>query len=147
MSMIIQPVFGPYAPEAPASVNGPAAVRQSEEEQSPARTPVVDEYIPEEVQEPTGRYWLGKDEDGQPRIYFDDPEKGGAKPETCTGNTDAVDREIERLRQKKSDLEQQISSAADDAEVKALERELAQVERELSQKDTDAYRRRHTVFS
>ena len=34
-----------------------------------------DEYIPEEKSEPFGRYWMGKDEDGQPKVFFDDPEK------------------------------------------------------------------------
>lgn len=45
------------------------------------RKPVMDEYIPEERREPSGRYWMGKDEDGQPRIYFDDPERAADAPE------------------------------------------------------------------
>ena len=122
----------------------------------------MDEYVPEEKQEPSGRYWLGKDEDGQPKVYFDDPERAvdkpsgvpapekkaeGDKKERCTANTDQVDREIERLKKRKETLEQQIRSQTDDAKIKELERQLAQVERELAQKDNDAYRRQHTVFS
>ena len=66
--------------------------------------------------------------------------------EKCTGNTDRVDREIEKLKRKKKELEGQIHSETDDKKIEQLEKELAQVERELSQKDNDAYRRQHTVF-
>ena len=54
---------------------GTTAVQKPEEDQGRPRRPVMDEYIPEEKQEPSGRYWLGKDTDGQPAIYFDDPER------------------------------------------------------------------------
>ena len=75
---------------------------------------------------------------GQPKIYFDDPErapdsperpedpldakacgqdkdargpeKKGEKEHVCIGSTDKVDREIERLRKKKEELEQRIST-------------------------------------
>lgn len=136
--------------------------------------PVKDEYVPEEKQASCGRYWLGKDEDGSPKIYFDDPEaaeapaapdapraedgdgsppapeKSGEKvpeEERCVANTDKVDREIKRLREKREELEQRLSSETDEAKVRDLERKLAQVENELSQKDNDAYRRQHTKFT
>ena len=156
----------------------PEVQRPDGGEREPSRKPAMDDYVPEEKREPAGRYWLGKDEDGQPKIYFDDPERAadavegpeqrpkaddpeqervaaapekraadGKKAETCTGNTDRVDREIEKLKQEKERLEQQISAQTDDGKIKELEQKLAQVERELSQKDNDAYRRRHTVFS
>ena len=148
---------------AAAGVKAAPEIPQSEAEASAqARAPVVDEYVPEEKQEPSGRYWLGRDEDGRPKVYFDDPERAdgespdapapapkaeGDKAERCTGNTDQVDREIERLRRRKETLERQISSQADDVKIKELEGKLAQIERELAQKDNDAYRRQHTVFS
>lgn len=70
----------------------------------------------------------------------------GAKK--CTGNTDKVDREIKKLKEKKEQLEQQIRMAAGDEEkVRDLEKALAQIESELSQKDNDAYRRQHASFS
>lgn len=69
------------------------------------------------------------------------------KSESCTGNTDKVDREIEKLKQKKAKLEQQIQTATDPGKKETLEKQLAQVERELAQKDNDAYRRAHTSFS
>ena len=139
---------------AAAGMKEPLQVQQTEPE-SPiqSRTPVVDEYVPEEKQEPSGRYWLGPDEDGRPKVYFDDPERTDDEPsdarkaERCTGSTDQVDREIERLKKRKETLEQQISAQTDEAKIRELERKLAQAERELAQKDNDAYRRQHTVFS
>ena len=120
--------------------------------------PVMDEYIPEEKQEPTGRYWLGKDENGQPKIYFDDPEQGkdakgsdkkvpGEKADSCTCSTDQVDREIEHLKKRQQELERQINSETDSKQIEELRKKLAQVERELSQKDNDTYRRQHATFS
>ena len=135
---------------------------------TPARPqkPVMDEYVPEEKGKPSGLYWVGKDEDGTPKIYFDDPEqdKGGDNPEPkaadapkekangkkaeiCTGNTDQVDREIEKLKKEREQLERQINSETDEEKKKNLELKLSQVENELRQKDNDTYRRQHTVFS
>ena len=148
---------------AAADVKAAPEARQSGAEASArSRVPVMDEYVPEEKQEPSGRYWLGRDEDGRPKVCFDDPERADNKPsdapapakraagdkaERCTADTDQVDREIERLKRRKETLEHQISSQTDDVRIRELERKLAQVERELAQKDNDAYRRQHTVFS
>lgn len=139
--------------------------------------PAMDEYISEEKQESAGCYWPGRDEDGNPKIYFDDPGRDAGhsrKPEELSGvddteknkkakgpdkkaeddkeesvtcNTDKVDREIEKLKKKKSELERQLGSETDEGRIKDLENELAQVERELSQKDNDAYRRQHAVYT
>lgn len=182
---MIQAISGPISNGAPAAAAGVKALPEVRwpdgGEREPSRKPATDEYVPEEKQEPAGRYWLGKDEDGRPKIYFDDPERAadavegpeqgpmadaqerdqgaaapekraddGKKSETCTGSTDRVDREIEKLKREKERLERQISIETDETKVKALEQKLAQVERELGQKDNDAYRRRHTeitVFS
>ena len=62
-------------------VLGASKVQKLEvEAQSRQLKPVMDEYVPEEPQEPSGRYWMGKDEDGQPKIYFDDPERAAEAP-------------------------------------------------------------------
>ena len=62
-------------------VLGASKVQKLEEEsQSRQPKPMMDEYVPEEPQEPSGRYWMGKDEDGQPKIYFDDPERAADAP-------------------------------------------------------------------
>lgn len=112
------------------------------------RIPVPrDEYTSSEKSgvKPSGLYQLGQDKDGSRKIIFDDPKKSEEK---CVGNTDKVDREIEKLKEKQQQLEQQIRSAAGDEEkVRELEKKLAQVEGELRQKDNDSYRRQNTSFS
>ena len=158
-------------------VLGAPKVQKSEgESQSRQLKPVMDEYIPEEPQEPSGRYWMGKDEDGQPKIYFDDPERAADAPrqpedapeaeepdpegqgtkgpegkkdkgETWECNTDKVDREIEKLKKKQQELEQRLNTETDEAKIKDLERQLSQVEQELKQKDSDTYRRQHAVYT
>ena len=158
-------------------VLGASKVQKPEEEaQGRQLKPVMDEYIPEEPQEPSGRYWMGKDEDGQPKIYFDDrsraadapkqpedapeaekpkqagqgaegPEGKKDKDEVWECNTDKVDREIEKLKKKQQELEQRLNSETDEAKIKALERQLAQVEQELKQKDNDTYREQHAAFT
>ena len=135
-----------------------------------------DVYIRSEKsgKEPVGLYRIGQDENGSRKIFFEDPDKAdradgkeepkaekadGKKPkvdgdsqgkpaEVCIGNTDKVDREIEKLKEKKRELEQQIQSASgDERKIQELEKKLTQVEQELSQKDNDTYRKQHSEFS
>lgn len=71
-------------------VLGASKVQKSEEEsQGRQLKPMMDEYVPEEPQEPSGRYWIGKGEDGQPKIYFDDPERAADAPKQPEGTPDA----------------------------------------------------------
>ena len=130
--------------------------QQPEEAQGRLRGPGVDTYAPGEKQEAFGRYWIGKDEEGQPKVYFDGmgqdrdvdgPKKEGQKEERCQGNTDRVDREIEKLKRKQEELEQRLRTENDAGRARDLERQLAQVERELRQKDNDTYRRQHSTFT
>ncbi len=142
--------------------------RGQTDEKSSDKIPVPqDEYISSEKSgdKPSGLYRIGQDEDGRKKVFFDDPKRSDSadgneqpkvkpdapeKPEEkkCTGNTDKVDREIRKLKEKKKQLEQQIKEASgDDKKVKELEKKLAQVENELSQKDNDAYRRQHSTFT
>lgn len=121
-----------------------------------------DEYISSEKSgsKPSGLYRLGQDENGNPKVMYDDPkrvakakdvqpkEEPVKKAEKCTTNTDNVDREIEKLKEDKKQLEQQIKAAAGDKEkVKVLEKKLVQIEGQLSQKDNDTYRRQNAVIS
>ncbi len=156
-----------------------------------------DEYISSEKseKEPTGLYRIGQDDNGNRKIFFDDPNmddratakekmkvdddrsKGGTdgkEPKVsgnhpgklvdrCVVNTDKVDREIKKLKEKKQQLEKQIQSASggemssgypampfgdkDERKIWNLEKQLVQVENELRQKDNDIYRRSHSVFS
>lgn len=158
-------------------VLGASKVQKPEEEaQGHQLKPVMDEYVPEEPQEPSGRYWMGKDEDGQPKIYFDDPERAADAPkqpedapeaeesdsadqgakgpegkrdkgETWECNTDKVDREIEKLKKQQQELEQRLNSETDEAKIKDLEHQLAQVEQELKQKDSDTYRKQNATYT
>ena len=149
---------------------------QKPEEEAEGRQlkPVMDEYIRSEPQEPSGRYWMGKDEDGQPKIYFDNPEQAAGAPDIrrpvaeapeakepedkgvgpekkeraeglCACNTDKVDREIENLKKKQQELAQRLNTETDETKIKDLERQLAQVEQELRQKDNDTYRKQHST--
>lgn len=130
-----------------------------------ASAPVVDQYVHGQEPEPAGLYRTVPDENGLRSIAFDDPEKktDGEKAaekaerkepapekeeETVTGNTDKVDAEIRKLKEKLKSLQQQLARAQDDPQEQAkLEKEISQVENELRTKDTDAYRRQHTQFS
>ena len=166
--MMIQPISSLGSSVAPAVSVKEAPAAQRPDSGAPARLqkPMMDEYVRSEKQEPPGHYYLGKDESGQPKVYFDAPEQdegadnpepkaadapkenaGGKKAETCTGNTDKVDREIKKLKKEREQLERQINSETDEVKRKELESKLSQVENELRQKDNDAYRRQHTVFS
>lgn len=106
-----------------------------------------DEYIPSEEDESIGLYSLSQDDEGNPKIDYDSPEKSDkSRSESCTGNTDKVDKEIERLKKQMEQLEQRLASA-EGKERERLEKQLKSVQMELSQKDNDNYRRQHTVFS
>ena len=171
----MQPILSliPGAAQSPSSATGVREPRTVQRPEEPSRerpqNPAMDEYVPEEKPEPSGRYWLDRDADGTPKIRFDDPARdeppetspeadapedkapikkaAGNKEEKCTGSTDKVDREIKKLKEKQKALEQQLRSETDDTKIKELERKLAQVESELRRKDNDTYRRQNTVFS
>lgn len=66
---------------------------------------------------------------------------------SCTCNTDKVDREIEKLKKQKLELERQISRETDEAKAEDLKARLAQVEKELRQKDNDTYKRQHAAYT
>ncbi len=151
------------------------AEKVAEEKNSGKLSEPQDEYISSEKsgKKPTGLYRVGQDENGNRKIFFDDPKAGHAKEqddrseknedgkapkvggdsqgkpaEKCVTNTDKVDREIKKLKEKKQQLEQQIQSASgDEKKIRELEKKLAQVENELSQKDNDTYRRQNASVS
>lgn len=68
------------------------------------------------------------------------------KSETTTCDTDAVDQEIEQLKQRQEKLTEQLRAAAPE-QAEAIRQQLDQVQRELAQKDNDSYRRQQAVFS
>lgn len=154
------------------------AERAAEAKHTGQRSGLQDEYISSEKsgKKPSGLYRVGRDENGSRKIFYDDPKvsrNGQGEPEElCAGNTDKVDQEIKRLKEKRQELQQQIQAASgektpsghsgspgsapakagapDDRKenkIRELEKKLAQVEQELSRKDNDTYRRQHTDFS
>lgn len=134
------------APVFRAAEAAPVREAESRPQSTPAKpAPDLDEYVPEEEHTPSGLYWLGKDEDGSPKVFFDDPE--GKPAETCTTDTGKVDRELERLRHRREALARQVETQADPSKAQKLEQELARVGAELAQKDNDTYRRQHAVIS
>ena len=69
-----------------------------------------------------------------------------SKKDKTTTNTDDVDREIEKLKEKKKQLEQELKTA-DESKQEDLKAQLQQLEMELLQKDNDTYRRNNAVAS
>lgn len=117
------------------------AEKAAEEKNAGKLSEPRNKYISSEKsgQKPTGLYRVGQDENGNRKIFFDDPKAGHAngkedrseesedskapkagrdsqgKPvEKCVTNTDKVEREIKKLNKKKQQLEQQIQSASGD---------------------------------
>lgn len=128
------------AQKAPSVSQG---VEEAKNEKGALARRTRDEYVPGTDQAPeSGKLpEKGKDPDQASK------KADGKKPETYRGSTDKVDREIEKLKKRKEELEGQIRTETDEAKIQSLERELAQVEQELSQKDNDGYRRRNTVMT
>lgn len=139
----------------------------------------ADEYVHGEEPVSAGAYHIAQDDEGNPKISFDNPEmKAAAKPESkpadskpeksdednpkkasdsdpkeetkstrCTVDTDKVDREIEKLKKKQAELEQQLAGAQDNPqEAEKLQKQLEQVNQELEMKDNDTYRRQHSQY-
>ena len=115
-----------------------------------------DEYIPSDKDEPIGIYAVSQDEDGDPKINYNFPEKtdkgSDNMPErsesstSCTTNTDNVDRDIKQLKEQAQQLKQRINSA-EGTERERLEKQLKSIQGELFKKDNDNYRRQHAVIS
>lgn len=112
----------------------------------------ADSYSPEDkdTHAAIGLYRVVQ-EDGVPRVEFDDPEAAPAreaeKSSVTTMDTDKVDREIEQLRKRQEELARQVDGEKNPQRKEQLERQLAQVEQELSRKDNDGYRRQHAEIS
>lgn len=116
-----------------------------------------DTYEAQPEQQTPGLYQVTRDEEGRQIIQIDKSwetaqEENNAEPQNesekpiivkTTGNTDKVDREIEKLKQTQAQLQQKIAAAKEPTDKEALETQLALVEAELKLKDNDTYRRQH----
>lgn len=117
----------------------------------------VDTYEAQPPQQSAGVYQVTHDENGQKIIQVDKscetaqgqpkakPQNESEKPNIVktTVNTDKVDKEIEKLKQTQTQLEQKIAAAKEPKEKEKLEAQLAQVNAELKAKDNDTYRQQH----
>ena len=117
----------------------------------------VDTYEAQPPQQSAGVYQVTHDENGRRIIQVDDscetaqgqpkakPQDESEKPNIVktTVNTDKVDKEIEKLKQTQTQLEQKIAAAKGPKEKEKLEAQLAQVNAELKAKDNDTYRQQH----
>lgn len=154
--------LAPMVHQTPEAGNASKAEpRETAPEAAPSPRPAGDRYQPEDPTEPIGLYRVERDEEGNPKVRFDDPEAGKEPPEPeessqpekekkgkiTTCDTSRVDREIEALKKRREQLKRQLESAADPDKAQRLEQKLAQVEAELAQKDNDAYRRQNAVYS
>lgn len=149
--------LAPMVHQTPGAENAPKAGPEEAPETAPAPRP-GDRYEPEEPREPIGLYRVERDEEGTPRVRFDDPEAGkdapegeGPEPEkkedTATCDTGRVDREIKALKKRREQLKRRLEGERDPGKTQKLEQELARVEKELAQKDNDAYRRQNADYS
>ena len=117
----------------------------------------VDTYEAQPPQQSAGGYQVTHDENGRRIIQVDEscetaqgqpkakPQDESEKPNIVktTVNTDKVDKEIEKLKQTQTQLEQKIAAAKEPKEKEKLEAQLAQVNAELKAKDNDTYRQQH----
>lgn len=83
------------------------------------------------------------------------PTKSGGAPKSddkgtssTTTNTDSVDAEIKKLKERKAQLQKQLQNAqGDENHRKNIEKQLAQLNAEITLKDNDAYRKQNATYS
>ncbi len=146
------------AGEAPG-ITAAAKTSGSGSEEGGIRGELRDRYAPEKPTKGAGLYSMGKDEDGNPVLRFDSPDKAKeaakeeqaarqaaeereeerAKPRTVT-NTDRVDRELQELREEAEELAQKLRTATG-KEAESIQQKLTLAKIELRIKDNDTYRR------
>lgn len=93
-----------------------------------------DEYVPSEEDKDIGLYKPPEEDVSE------------EKSESCTCNTDRVDGEIKRLKEKQEQLEQKLRSAEGE-NAERIKKQLESVSAELAMKDNDTYRRQNAVFN
>lgn len=130
---------------------------------STAPQPRFDEYVEGKGRQPSpGLYEVKEDGEGGYQVSFQPYSEDGEEaapaasgrdvPEgsKTTVNTDKVDAEIRKLKEKRESLEQQLSQAQDSGDgqkAEALKRKLASADAEVSAKDNDAYRKQHAIIT
>lgn len=83
-------------------------------------------------------------------------QKSGGKPtksddegtSSTTTNTDSVDAEIKKLKERRAQLQKQLQNAqGDENQRKNIEKQLAQLDAEIILKDSDAYRKQNATYT
>ncbi len=78
-------------------------------------------------------------------VENEDSNKDGVKK--CIANTNRVDKEIQKLKEKKKQIKNELHSNIPIERRKELEQRLRRITQELQQKDNDFYRQQHANFS
>lgn len=114
---------------------------------SPSPAPRMDEYIPERERSREGIREMKQNERKAAPDAADGPDTPKPEEETCTTDTDRVDAEIRRLREKLEKLQQQLAGAGNQPqEQHRLEQQITRAQQELQAKDTDTYRRQQAEY-
>ncbi len=115
---------------------------------------IQDEYIKGSRPAVKGIYGLKSDEHGENKISYEPPDKisddkkvSGDEKKKYVTNTDSVDKEIERLKEMKEKIEQELRMEKDDENKKRVGEELSRIESELAMKDSEGYRRSKAKLS
>ena len=144
----MQTIFG-LTPDAGAAVREPRAAAAAEGAQNPCRpagqpqkgpqAPRTDEYVPEEQPQPTGRYWLGRDEEGRPVIRTDDPAQNARLPQAgrspaapeAAGQAEPPQEEAADGEKGSREARCTCDTGRVDREIEGLKRKKEQLERQI----------------
>lgn len=107
---------------------------------------------------PLGVYELSFDEEGNRTIKFENPDEDDVHKSKdsdsekfqivkTTINTDAVDNEIEKLKETLEKIKQRLSSNISPEEEDMLKKEADRLEAEIKQKDSDSYYRQRGIIT
>ena len=85
---------------------------------------------------------------GKPTKSGEAPKSDDEGTSSTTTNTDSVDAEIKKLKERKAQLQKQLQNAqGDESQRKNIEKQLAQLDAEIILKDSDAYRKQNATYS
>ncbi len=117
-----------------------------------------DEYVPGCADEPIGLYKVSLNESGKKEEDVETPEPSpdihkqnesedtSDTPEICRCDTNSVDSEIKRLKEKQRALSLELQNA-DASAAGNIQKQLDMISRQLALKDNDSYHRENAVFS
>lgn len=117
------------------------------EEAAQARPPRFDEYVKNDKEASSaGIYNVEKDENGNPLITFDSPDKP-SQESPDTAKPSMADAEMKKLTEQRQAIQQQLKQVENSEERAVLQKQLTNVETELRAKDNDAYRKQNATYT